>query len=124
MFDDVTRMAPKGLDEVECAPMRLKTERGIPQDRLFKLARCCARWREHGAARPARLLRQAKGAPAMRAGSGRPTMALGLGKGECGSGVIAIVNSRTGTQRCLTGRYLSQSQGRERRCKRPPMLCI
>ena len=61
----------------------------------------------------ARLLRQAKGAPA-DAGLGLVVqrMALGLGQGECGSGVIQLVNSQTGLEQ-ITGRYLSQSQGRD-----------
>ena len=61
----------------------------------------------------ARLLREAKGAPA-DAGLGLVVqeMALGVGKGECGSGVIQYVNSTTGKQQ-VTGRYLGQSQGRE-----------
>jgi len=64
----------------------------------------------------ARLLRQAKGAPA-GAGLGLvvQVMALGVGvgrRGESGSGVIQFVDSATG-QPQITGRYLSQSQGRE-----------
>jgi pyruvate,orthophosphate dikinase len=61
----------------------------------------------------ARLLRQAKGAPA-DAGLGLivQTMAMGLGKGECGSGVIQLVDSMTGLAQ-IKGRYLPQSQGRE-----------
>lgn len=61
----------------------------------------------------ARLLRQAKGAPA-DAGLGLviQAMALGVGKGESGSGVLQLVNSDTGLPQ-ITGRYLSQSQGRD-----------
>nr|WP_089270935.1 putative PEP-binding protein [Puniceibacterium sediminis] len=61
----------------------------------------------------ARLLRQAKGAP-VDAGLGLVVqeMALGLGNGECGSGVLQLVNSETGALQ-ITGRYLSQSQGRD-----------
>jgi pyruvate,orthophosphate dikinase len=61
----------------------------------------------------ARLLRQAKGAPA-DAGLGLVVqqMALGVGQGECGSGVIQFVDSQTGKPQ-VTGRYLSQSQGRD-----------
>jgi pyruvate,orthophosphate dikinase len=60
----------------------------------------------------ARLLRQAKGAPA-DAGLGLVVqqMALGVGRGECGSGVLQLVDSDTGLPQ-ITGRYLSQSQGR------------
>ncbi|MFK7762377.1 MAG: putative PEP-binding protein [Roseobacter sp.] len=61
----------------------------------------------------ARLLRQAKGAPA-DAGLGLVVqqMAFGVGKGECGSGVLQLVDSDTGLPQ-VTGRYLSQSQGRD-----------
>ncbi|MDU8943862.1 putative PEP-binding protein [Ovoidimarina sediminis] len=61
----------------------------------------------------ARLLRQAKGAPA-DAGLGLVVqeMALGVGPGESGSGVIQFVDAATG-QPQITGRYLSQSQGRD-----------
>ena len=61
----------------------------------------------------ARLLRQAKGAPA-DAGLGLvvQAMALGVGQGICGSGVIQFVDSDTGVPQ-ITGRYLSQSQGRD-----------
>ena len=61
----------------------------------------------------ARLLRQAKGAPA-DAGLGLVVqeMAIGFGPGECGSGVIQFVSPITGLQQ-VTGRYASQSQGRD-----------
>ena len=61
----------------------------------------------------ARLLRQAKGAPP-DAGLGLVVqeMALGLGPAESGSGVIQLVDAATG-QPQITGRYLSQSQGRD-----------
>ena len=61
----------------------------------------------------ARLLRQAKGAPA-DAGLGLVVqeMAIGLGRPESGSGVLQLVSPKTG-QPQVTGRYLSQSQGRD-----------
>ena len=61
----------------------------------------------------ARLLRQASGAPA-DAGLGLVVqrMAPGLGPPESGSGVIQFVSSDTGLPQ-ITGRYLSQSQGRD-----------
>jgi pyruvate,orthophosphate dikinase len=61
----------------------------------------------------ARLLRQAKGAPA-DAGLGLVVQQMipGLGQGECGSGVLQLVDSDTGLPQ-ISGRYLSQSQGRE-----------
>ncbi|WP_106608983.1 putative PEP-binding protein [Shimia abyssi] len=61
----------------------------------------------------ARLLRQAKGAPA-DAGLGLvvQSLVLGVGPGECGSGVLQLVSSDTGLPQ-VTGRYLSQGQGRD-----------
>jgi len=61
----------------------------------------------------ARLLRQARGAPA-EAGLGLvvQAMAPGLGPAESGSGVIQFVSPVTGLPQ-ITGRYLSQSQGRD-----------
>ena len=61
----------------------------------------------------ARLLRQAKGAP-LDAGLGLVVqeMAFGVGLGQCGSGVLQLVDSDTGEPR-IKGRYLSQSQGRD-----------
>ena len=61
----------------------------------------------------ARLLRQAKGAPTEAAlGLVVQLMAQGIGQGISGSGVIQFVNPRTGLAQ-VTGRYLSQSQGRD-----------
>ncbi len=61
----------------------------------------------------ARLLRQAKGAPA-DAGLGLvvQSMSLGVGPAESGAGVIQFVSAVTGEPQ-ITGRYLSQSQGRD-----------
>jgi len=58
-------------------------------------------------------LRQARGAPA-EAGLGLvvQAMAPGLGPPESGSGVIQFADSTTGRPQ-ITGRYLSQSQGRD-----------
>ncbi|MBC7737961.1 MAG: pyruvate, phosphate dikinase, partial [Candidatus Saccharibacteria bacterium] len=61
----------------------------------------------------ARLLRQAKGAPAQAAlGLVVQAMAQGIGQGISGSGVIQFVDPITG-QPQITGRYLGQSQGRD-----------
>ena len=60
----------------------------------------------------ARLLRQAKGAPADAAlGLVVQAMAQGIGPGLSGAGVIQFVDSVTGAPQ-VTGRYLGQSQGR------------
>jgi pyruvate, orthophosphate dikinase len=112
MFDDVTLDGPEGLDEVLRA-YEAETEEEFPQDPAVQLAEVLRSMARAWSGTTARLLRQAKGAPA-DAGLGLvvQTMALGLGKGECGSGVIQLVNSQTG-HKVLTGRYLSQSQGRD-----------
>ena len=72
----------------------------------------------------ARLLRQVKGAPP-EAGVGLVVlpMARGLGLGESGSGVIQFVDAATGAPR-VTGRYLSQSQGREALTRREGALYL
>lgn len=61
----------------------------------------------------ARLLRQAKGAPA-DAGLGLVVqrMAQGMGPGQSGSGVVQFVDPMTGEPQ-VTGRYLGQAMGRE-----------
>ncbi|WP_226779157.1 putative PEP-binding protein [Oceaniglobus trochenteri] len=84
-----------------------------PERQLSDVLRSMARAWEGTSAR---LLRQAKGAPS-DAGLGLvvQVMALGVGhgrRGECGSGVIQFIDSATGLAQ-VTGRYLSQSQGRE-----------
>ncbi len=112
MFDDMDMQADdiceQALDAYE-----FEAEEPFPQDvsqQLGGVLRSMARAWEGTSAR---LLRQAKGAPA-DAGLGLVVqeMVLGLGLGECGSGVLQLVNSTTGLPQ-TTGRYLSQSQGRD-----------
>ncbi len=81
-----------------------------PADQLIEVVRSMARAWE---GTTARLLRQARGAPA-DAGLGLVVqqMVLGVGPGESGSGVIQFADSTTGQSR-ITGRYLGQSQGRD-----------
>ena len=92
-----------------------ETEEAFPQDPGVQLAEVLRSMARAWEGTTARLLRQAKGAPA-DAGLGLVVqeMALGLGRegGENGSGVIQLVNSKTGAQQ-ITGRYLRQSQGRD-----------
>ncbi len=112
LFDDVVGEGPEALAESlrayeaeldEPFPME-------PEEQLAGVLRSMARAWEGTSAR---LLRHAKGAP-LDAGLGLVVqeMALGLGRGECGSGVLQLVSSDTGLQQ-ITGRYLSQSQGRD-----------
>jgi len=112
MFEDVPDDPVYGLPEALRA-YEEETDEAFPQDparQLLEVLRSMARAWE---GTTARLLRQAKGAPA-DAGLGLVVqeLALGLGPGECGSGVMQMVNSDTGAAK-ITGRYLSQSQGRD-----------
>ena len=81
-----------------------------PEEQLAGVLRSMARaWQSASA----RLLRQARGAPA-EAGLGLivQEMALGIGAEESGAGIIQFVNPVTGAPQ-ITGRYMSQSQGRD-----------
>ena len=119
----VARLDPEAFEDVSDDPVdglkqaleayEDEAEEVFPQDpgtQLVEVLRSMARAWE---GTTARLLRQAKGAPA-DAGLGLVVqeMALGLGGGESGSGVMQLVNSQTGVRK-ITGRYLSQSQGRD-----------
>lgn len=90
-----------------------ETDEAFPQDPARQLADVLRSMARVWEGTSARLLRQARGAPA-DAGLGLvvQAMAPGLGPPESGSGVIQFVSSVTG-QPQITGRYLSQSQGRE-----------
>lgn len=102
--DDLARM----LDAYEA-----ETDEPFPQDPARQLADVLKSMARMWDGTSARLLRQARGAPA-DAGLGLvvQAMAPGLGPPESGSGVIQFVSSATGKPQ-ITGRYLSQSQGRE-----------
>ncbi len=91
----------------------VETDETFPQDPAAQLAEVLRSMARAWDGTTARLLRQAKGAPA-DAGLGLvvQAMTLGVGQGECGSGVIQFVDPATGVPR-ITGRYLSQSQGRD-----------
>ncbi|MDW4499874.1 putative PEP-binding protein [Sulfitobacter sp. D35] len=116
----VARLDPDLFDEVEGANVseylrayEAELEEPFPLDAGEQLAGVLQSMARAWSGTSARLLRQAKGAPA-DAGLGLVVqeMALGLGKGECGSGVLQLVNGDTGLPQ-ITGRYLSQSQGRD-----------
>ncbi|MEP2530080.1 putative PEP-binding protein [Shimia sp.] len=112
IFDDLDLNAPDAVVQVLDA-YEDEAEEPFPQargDQLIGVLRSMARAWE---GTTARLLRTAKGAPA-DAGLGLvvQSMVLGVGQGECGSGVLQLVSSETGLPQ-VTGRYLSQSQGRD-----------
>ncbi|EET49000.1 putative PEP-binding protein [Thalassobium sp. R2A62] len=88
-------------------------EEPFPQDPIRQLTEVLRSMARAWEGTTARLLRQAKGAPA-DAGLGLvvQAMALGVGASESGSGVIQYVDETTGETQ-IKGRYLSQSQGRE-----------
>lgn len=111
-FEHVESNGPEGLTEVLRA-YEDETEEEFPQDPAVQLAEVLRSMARAWEGTTARLLRQAKGAPA-DAGLGLvvQSMVLGLGHGECGSGVIQLVSSQTGCAQ-TTGRYLHQSQGRD-----------
>ena len=92
-----------------------ETDTPFPQDVAVQLAEVLRSMARAWDGTTARLLRQAKGAPA-DAGLGLvvQAMALGAGQGECGLGVIQFVDSVTGNRKII-GRYISegQSQGRD-----------
>ncbi|MCG6903950.1 MAG: pyruvate, phosphate dikinase [Rhodobacter sp.] len=90
-----------------------ETGEEFPQDPATQLAEVLRSMARAWEGTTARLLRQAKGAPA-NAGLGLvvQSMALGVGLPESGSGVIQFVDGATGLPQ-VTGRYLSQSQGRD-----------
>ena len=111
-FEHVVDDGPDALSEILHA-YETETDEHFPQDpaeQLIEVLRSMARAWE---GTTARLLRQAKGAPA-DAGLGLVVQEMipGVGQDECGSGVLQLVNSVTGKPQ-LTGRYLSQSQGRD-----------
>ena len=112
MFDEVSDDPVVGLGQ-SLRAYEDETEEDFPQQTAVQLAEVLRSMARAWEGTTARLLRQAKGAPA-DAGLGLVVqeMALGLGQGECGSGVMQLVDSQTGARQ-ITGRYLSQSQGRE-----------
>ncbi|RVT87042.1 pyruvate, phosphate dikinase [Rhodobacteraceae bacterium CCMM004] len=110
LFQDETDIAAM------CAAFEAETDDPFPQDPARQLADILRAMARAWEGTSARLLRQAKGAPA-DAGLGLVVQAMVLGVGdpaggEYGSGVIQFVSSATGLPQ-ITGRYLSQSQGRE-----------
>ena len=112
LFENIDQNDPSGLrDALEL--YEEEAEEPFPQDPAEQLAGVLQSMARAWEGTTARLLRQAKGAPP-DAGLGLVVqqMVPGRGKGECGSGVLQLVNPTTGLPQ-ITGRYLSQSQGRD-----------
>ncbi|TNJ41980.1 putative PEP-binding protein [Phaeobacter sp. B1627] len=112
VFEDVEDGGPNALSEMLQA-YEAEAEEPFPQDPGEQLAAVLRSMARAWEGTSARLLRAAKGAPE-DAGLGLVVqeMVPGLGQGECGSGVLQLVSSQTGMPQ-VTGRYLSQSQGRD-----------
>ena len=112
MFDDVTGDGHEALVQ-SLKAYEVETEETFPQDPAVQLTAVLRSMARAWDGTSARLLRQAKGAP-VDAGLGLVVqqMAFGVGTGQCGSGVLQLVDSDTGLTQ-ITGRYLSQSQGRD-----------
>ncbi len=112
MFDEVEGEGREAL-EASLRAYELETEESFPQDRVTQLTAVLSSMARAWEGTSARLLRQAKGAPA-DAGLGLVVqqMVFGVETGLCGSGVLQLVDSTTGLPQ-ITGRYLSQSQGRD-----------
>ncbi len=112
MFDDISGEGPDALRNVLKAYAD-ETDTDFPATRGEQLAGVLRSMARAWEGTSARLLRQAKGAPA-DAGLGLviQQMAFGVGQGESGSGVLQLVSSKTGKPQ-ITGRYLRQSQGRD-----------
>ncbi len=90
-----------------------ETDEPFPQDPALQLGEVLRSMARAWEGTTARLLRQAKGAPADAAlGLVVQRMALGLGPAESGAGVIQFVDPATGRAQ-ITGRYSRQSQSRE-----------
>ncbi|MGV6812358.1 MAG: putative PEP-binding protein [Brevirhabdus sp.] len=102
----------QSIDEA-LAAYEFEMDEPFPEDPAVQLSEVLKSMARAWEGTTARLLRQAKGAPA-EAGLGLivQRMVLGLGRGESGSGVIQYVDAVTGHAQ-ITGRYQSQTQGRE-----------
>ncbi|MCI5097836.1 MAG: pyruvate, phosphate dikinase [Rhodobacteraceae bacterium] len=111
-FDEVVEDGPDGLTALLHA-YEDETDETFPQEPAEQLAAVLRSMARAWEGTSARLLRQAKGAPA-DAGLGLVVQQMipGLGQDECGSGVLQLVDGTTGRPQII-GRYLSQSQGRD-----------
>ncbi|EEE38151.1 PEP-utilizing enzyme, TIM barrel domain protein [Rhodobacteraceae bacterium KLH11] len=112
VFDEIEADGREGLS-LSLRAYEDETDEAFPQDQGEQLAGVLRSMARAWDGTSARLLRQAKGAPA-DAGLGLviQEMIPGVGQGECGSGVLQLIDPATGMPQ-ITGRYLSQSQGRD-----------
>jgi pyruvate,orthophosphate dikinase len=109
MFDPTP--GPDGLRDALRAYER-EMEEPFPEDPAKQLSEVLRSMARAWEGTSARLLRQAKGAPSEAAlGLVVQAMAQGIGQGLSGAGVIQFADGVTGLPQ-VTGRYLSQAQGR------------
>ncbi|MCC5988397.1 MAG: pyruvate, phosphate dikinase [Pararhodobacter sp.] len=99
-------------------------EEPFPQDPAYQLAEVLRSMARAWEGTSARLLRQAKGAPA-EAGLGLVVQAMagGFGAGDSGAGVIQFIDPVTGTPQ-VTGRFAMHGQGREAISDNPQALYL
>ncbi len=110
MFHD--EPGPEALTRARAA-YHAEMDEEFPQDPARQLAEVLRSMARAWEGTTARLLRQAKGAPAEAVlGLVVQEMALGIGPGFSGSGTIQFVDSVTGAAQ-VTGRFRGQSQGRK-----------
>jgi pyruvate, orthophosphate dikinase len=111
VFEDI-KPGPGALREV-LRLYEVETDDPFPQSPAKQLSEVLRSMARAWEGTSARLLRQAKGAPAEAAlGLVVQEMAQGIGQGISGSGVIQFVDPVTGAPQ-VKGRYLGQSQGRD-----------
>ena len=112
MFDLPDQASEQALADMKFA-YEDETDEPFPQDPVKQLTDVLRSMARAWEGTSARLLRTARGAPE-DAGLGLvgQEMAFGFGPPESGSGVIQFIDEVTGTPQ-ITGRYMSQSQGRE-----------
>lgn len=118
----VARLDPDMFEGVEPSAQSLRDalrsyqsemDEAFPEDPARQLADVLRSMARAWEGTTARLLRQAKGAPAEAAlGLVVQQMAQGIGQGISGSGVMQFVDPVTGDP-LIKGRYLGQSQGRD-----------
>jgi pyruvate,orthophosphate dikinase len=109
---DVELFPPAQTIDAALATYEAEMDEAFPTDPAVQLGEVLRSMARAWAGTSARLLRQAKGAPA-DAGLGLVVqrMATGTGAGECGSGLAQFINPQTGLRK-MTGRYKPRGQGR------------
>ncbi|MFN3955520.1 MAG: pyruvate, phosphate dikinase [Pararhodobacter sp.] len=129
----VARLDPDMFENVEpCLPAlqaalhdyETEMEEPFPQDPRHQLAEVLRSMARAWEGTSARLLRQAKGAPA-EAGLGLVVQAMagGFGTGASGAGVIQFIEPVTGSEQ-ITGRYAEHGQGRDAVSNNPQALYL